>query len=60
MWINYEISYGFEPVKEYEDIEKFKKANDMSKFEIHESTTAIVFVFHETYFMEKRKGESEE
>lgn len=60
MWINYRISYGFDPDKEQEDIEKFKKANDMSKFSEHVTTNGIVFAFSETYYMEKRKGKSEE
>ena len=56
MWITNKTCITFDPVKEYEEIQRFMKENDMSRWKEYPATTGITFVHEQTYFI----GEKEE
>ena len=57
MWITTKTYISFHPVNEYEEIQRFMKDNDMSKWREYTSTMATTFVNEQTYFIEKEEKE---
>lgn len=54
MYITTDVIVTFDPVKEYEAILRFQADNDMSKWQVYDSTVGITFRHKETVSAEMR------
>lgn len=57
MWITTKTTITFHPTDEYEDIQRFMRSNDMSKWKEYPSTVGISFVNEQTFFCGKKEEE---